>query len=77
MTKDLGVAEREQRCQRGATLVEYALLVALVLGSTLVAIDTLTAESADYLSETSDNVGSPRPHYTDLTPHYPDPNFKP
>lgn len=73
-----GVAKRRRGApDQGATLVEYALLMALVLGATLAAIDGLTEGSGDYLSRTSDAVGAPRPYYSDMSPVYPDPDLVP
>lgn len=59
--------------QRGATLVEYALVFSLVVGGTLVAIQNLTAESGSYLSSTGDNIGEPRERIANMDPDLPDP----
>jgi Flp pilus assembly pilin Flp len=59
--------------QRGATLVEYALLVSLMIGGTLIAIQSLTSNSGDYLSSTGSNIGEPREHIADMDPDLPDP----
>lgn len=65
--------DRDDQDQRGATLVEYALVMALVVGGTLVAIDSLTDRSGDYLSSTGDDIGEPRQHIADMDPDLPDP----
>lgn len=59
--------------ERGATLVEYALLTALVVGATLVAVQSLTTNSGEYLSSTGSNIGEPREHIVDMNPDLPDP----
>ena len=62
-----------RRDERGATLVEYALVLALVVGATLVAVGDLTDRSGDYLSTTADDIGQPRPRISDLDDDLPDP----
>lgn len=47
--------------QRGATLTGYALLVALLTVVSLAAIEALGNTSSDYLDETGEQVGAPRP----------------
>ncbi|MGH1493253.1 MAG: Flp family type IVb pilin [Acidimicrobiales bacterium] len=64
---------REDREERGATLVEYALIFSLIVGGTLVAIQNLTTSSGDYLSQTGDNIAEPRDHIADMDPDLPDP----
>lgn len=59
--------------ERGATATEYAMLVALLVGATLIAIDSLTATSGSYLSSTGDDIGEPREHISDIDPDLPDP----
>jgi len=59
--------------QRGATLVEYALLASLVIGATLFAIQGLTDTSGTYLSTTGDDIGEPRERIADMDPDLPDP----
>lgn len=64
---------RKDREERGATLVEYALIFSLIVGGTLVAIQNLTTTSGDYLSSTGSNIGEPREHIADMDPDLPDP----
>lgn len=59
--------------ERGATLVEYAMLFSLIIGTTLLAIQTLTDSSGDYLSTTGDDIGQPRDRIADMDPDLPDP----
>ncbi len=59
--------------QRGATLVEYALLASLIIGATLFAIESLTDTSGTYLSSTGDDIGEPRERIADMDPDLPDP----
>lgn len=59
--------------ERGATAVEYAMLFSLVIGTTIIAIQTLTTESGDYLSTTGDDIGEPRQRIADMDPDLPDP----
>lgn len=65
--------EPDERNERGATLVEYALLFALLIGATLVGIDGLTTTSGSYLSSTGDDIGTPRERIADMDPDLPDP----
>lgn len=58
---------------RGATATEYAMLVALLVGATLVAIDGLTTTSGSYFSSTGDDIGEPRERIADMDPDLPDP----
>lgn len=59
--------------ERGATATEYALLIALLVGATLIAIDGLTETSGSYLSTTGDDIGEPRERIADIDPDLPDP----
>ena len=59
--------------ERGATLVEYALVFALLVVSTLLAIDSLTERSGSYLSSTGDDIGEPREHIENMSNDLPDP----
>lgn len=59
--------------ERGATAVEYAMLFSLVIGTTVLAIQTLTTESGDYLSTTGDDIGEPRERIANMDPDLPDP----
>ena len=63
----------ERHKSRGATATEYAMLVALLVGATLVAIDGLTDTSGSYLSSTGDDIGEPRERIADMDPDLPDP----
>lgn len=64
---------RRHPSERGAAAVEYALVLALIVGATIVAIDMLGSESGSYLSTTGDQIGEPRPHYADISDDLPDP----
>ncbi|MEM7323602.1 MAG: hypothetical protein AAF531_11005 [Actinomycetota bacterium] len=66
-------AGRKRRSSRGATAAEYALLMALFVGATLVAIDSLTETSGSYLSSTGNDIGEPRERIADMDPDLPDP----
>ncbi len=57
---------------RGASLVEYALALALVLLLTIGALSSLTTSSGTYLSQTGTDIGSPPEHIADLDPSLPD-----
>lgn len=46
--------------QRGATLVEYALVVALLVLATISATEYLTDESAEVLADNGSQIGEPR-----------------
>lgn len=59
--------------ERGATAVEYAMLFSLIIGTTLVAIQTLTTGSGDYLSTTGTDIGEPRERIANMDPDLPDP----
>jgi Flp pilus assembly pilin Flp len=59
--------------ERGATLVEYALILALVVGATTVAIVNLTDTSGQYLSSTGADIGQPRDRIVDMDDDLPDP----
>lgn len=54
-------ARRGQRSQRGATLTEYALLVSLVVVTSIGAIQRLQTQSGSYLVATGSDVGTPQP----------------
>lgn len=55
-----GMRSPEQRLhERGASAVEYALLVALICVASLGAINFLTNQSGEALSSTSSNIGEP------------------
>lgn len=62
-----------QTNERGATLVEYAMMFSLIIGATLLAIQGLTDSSGDYLSTTGDDIGEPRDRIADMDPDLPDP----
>ncbi len=59
--------------ERGASLVEYALVFALLVVSSLLAIDSLTTRSGSYLSSTGDGIGEPREHIENMSNDLPDP----
>ncbi|MGI9598797.1 MAG: hypothetical protein ACR2QK_21715 [Acidimicrobiales bacterium] len=63
----------DDRAERGATFVEYALVFSLLVGGTLVAIQNLTDSSGDYLSSTGDDIAEPRERIADMDPDLPDP----
>lgn len=63
----------ERKKSRGATATEYAMLVALLVGATLVAIDGLTDTSGSYFSSTGDDIGEPRERIANMDPDLPDP----
>ncbi len=64
---------QDDRRDRGATAVEYALILALVVGATLAAIAGLSETSGDYLSTTGDSIGEPRERIADMDDDLPDP----
>ncbi|MEM9563844.1 MAG: hypothetical protein AAGA93_14580 [Actinomycetota bacterium] len=64
---------RDDRGERGATAVEYAMILALVVGATLAAITGLTDSSGEYLSTTGDDIGEPRERIADMDADLPDP----
>ena len=66
-------AKTQEKTERGATLVEYALVVALVVGVTIFAIDDLTSNSGTYLSNTGGDIGEPRERIANIDPDLPDP----
>jgi Flp pilus assembly pilin Flp len=66
-------ARRADRGERGATAVEYALVMALVVVATLAAIAGLTDSSGDYLSTTGEDIGEPRERIVDMDDDLPDP----
>ncbi|MFV0257769.1 MAG: Flp family type IVb pilin [Acidimicrobiales bacterium] len=51
---------RQRSNERGATIVEYSLLLALVLGSIYATVDSLQGGAGDYLAANADTVGRPR-----------------
>jgi len=59
--------------QRGASLVEYSLALALILVITLAAVTSLTEGSGTYLSQTGNDIGRAPDHVADLEPSLPDP----
>jgi Flp pilus assembly pilin Flp len=63
----------DPRRERGATVVEYALVLALFVGATLIAIDGLTDRGGTYLSTTGDDIGQPRDRIADMDDDLPDP----
>lgn len=63
----------DEKQERGATLVEYALVFALIVIGSLFAIDSLTNTSGSYLSSTGNDIGEPREHIEDMSNDLPDP----
>jgi Flp pilus assembly pilin Flp len=59
--------------ERGASMVEYALLVALIVVGTIASIQFLSDTSADYLEETGEDIGTPRERISDIDTDVPDP----
>ena len=59
--------------ERGATLVEYGVVFALIVVASLLAIESITTGSGDYLSTTATDIGEPREHISDMDPDLPDP----
>lgn len=59
--------------ERGATLVEYALVFSLIVVGSLFAIEALTDTSGSYLSSTGNDIGTPREHIEDMSDDLPDP----
>ena len=59
--------------ERGATLVEYAVVFSLIVITSLMAIQSVTTESGDYLSSTGTDIGEPREHIANMDPDLPDP----
>ncbi len=67
-----------RRGERGATLTEYGLIVALVVVAAMGGIMQLQDESGSYLVETGSDVGQPRELAADMSPDLPDePNWLP
>ena len=58
---------------RGSTVVEYALLIAVFVGASLLAVGGLTGTSGSYLSSTGQDIGEPRVRTGDMNPDLPDP----
>lgn len=65
-------AAHARRGERGATLTEYGLLVALVVVAALGGIGQLQDESGSYLVETGSDVGQPRELAADMSADLPD-----
>lgn len=63
---------KDAKGQRGASLVEYALALALVLLLTVAALSALTSSSGTFLSQTGEDIGKPPQHVADLEPSLPD-----
>ncbi len=61
-----------RRGERGATLTEYGLVVALVVVAALGGIGQLQDESGSYLVETGSDVGQPRELAADMSADLPD-----
>lgn len=51
---------RARRSERGATLTEYSLIVAVFLTVSLAGIETLNNNSEEFLGQTGSQVGAPR-----------------
>ena len=66
-------ARADQKRERGATLVEYALVFTLIVVGTLFAIDALTTSSGSYLSSTGNDIGEPRERIENMSDDLPDP----
>ena len=58
---------------RGATAVEYGLILALVVVATVASIAGLRDTSGNYLSNTGDSIGEPRERIADMDDDLPDP----
>jgi len=63
----------DPRHERGASLVEYALVFSLIVIGSLYAIEALTDTSGSYLSSTGTDIGTPREHIEDMSDDLPDP----
>jgi Flp pilus assembly pilin Flp len=63
----------ERKAERGATLVEYGVVFALIVVASLFAIDALTTTSGSYLSSTGTDIGAPREHIENMSDDLPDP----
>ncbi len=59
--------------ERGATAVEYALILALVVVATAASIVGLRDTSGNYLSTTGESIGEPRERIADMDDDLPDP----
>jgi len=59
--------------ERGATAVEYALILALVVVATAASIVGLRDTSGNYLSTTGESIGEPRDRIADMDDDLPDP----
>lgn len=56
---------RESGVERGASLVTYALVLALVTVASLGAVDALVDSSSSLLEDSGDNIGEPRSYRND------------
>lgn len=61
------------KSDRGAALIEYALLTALIVLGTIAAIQVLSDNSEDYLRDTGETIGTPRERNSDVDPDVPNP----
>lgn len=61
-----------RRGERGATLTEYGLIVALVVVAAMGGILQLQDESGSYLVDTGSDIGTPRELAADMSPDLPD-----
>ncbi len=59
--------------ERGASLVEYAIALAVILTLSVIAIENLTGASGAYLSQTGEDIGRAPEHVADLEPSLPEP----
>jgi Flp pilus assembly pilin Flp len=62
------VLGREEELERGATLVEYALIVALVVVASLGAIEVLSDRTGDEVESRGDRIGQPALEGSELPP---------
>ena len=61
-----------RRGERGATLTEYGLIVALVVVAAMGGILQLQDESGSYLVDTGSDIGTPRELAADMSPDLPE-----
>ncbi len=66
-------ARSRESGDRGATTIEYAMALALMLLSSLAALNSLTTASGSYLSQTGDDIGEPPERVAAISPSLPDP----